>query len=235
MERAGRVLGLCVAAGCLLTAASIAGEYGETAPLRYRFQPRQTYVYEVRIHGELPESERTVEGHSQYVVKSVDSASGRMTLENSGSLATHEQSKPSRGFGFGPPHFPPFPGSPFAGPSYGLARKMMIAPDGAVVSYEGDAQLPFLLGNLGQLVLDPLPSNGRKNWDSHREVEITRRDVSFPPLPSFVGNRETRRPAQETVNYTLLESKDDTAVIAKKYRLATVEQAAGQPAMEQSG
>ena len=136
MERAGRVLGLCVAAGCLLAAASIAGEYGDTAPLRYRFQPKHTYVYEVRIYGELPDSERTVEGHSQYVVKSVDSASGRMMLENSGSLATHEQSKPSRGFG--PPHFPPFPGSPFASPSYGLARKMTIDPDGDVVSYEGD-------------------------------------------------------------------------------------------------
>lgn len=199
--------------------------------MRYGFKAGQRCTYDVKIEADLPEAGETVTGHSFYTVKSVDAATGQITLSNSGSLATRRQIKPSNR----PRLRPPGPPSPFASMSYGLAREVVIDAKGNVIKYSGDTQLPFLLGNLWQLVIEPLPADAKASWQIERPIEVFEKDGRFRSLPPFMPQRQVNRSARESVAYTLGQPAGGGVVMSKKYSLVTEEKSGNEPLLEQSG
>ncbi len=207
---------------------------------RYRFQPDERYVYEIKIETDLPDEKQTMTGHSYYKVKSVDEAAGRITLSNRGSLSTHKEPKSS---GTGSILFPPWPPlRPFfsSGAHYGASREVIIEPTGNVLKSGEDSQLPYLLGNLWELMIDPMPPEGKRTWHSSNEILVVKKRnrqsrVPFRPLPLFLTETEVNRPARQTVTYTLGETTGKTAVIQKKYKLVTDEKIGGRPRVEHVG
>jgi len=209
----------------LLIGLADAASAGE-AP-RYRFKAGERYIYEVRIEADLPDTIETTSGHSFYTVRSTKESSGEMTLRSFGSLRKKQQRKPNQRFRFRPPF-------PLSGANFGLSREVTIQPNGRVVRCSGSSQLPFLLGNLWQLVLFPLPEEGQQSWQTTREVRLikaSRRPRRFR-RPS--SGEEQSRTANETVDYTLGEATGETVAIKKKQTLTTVEKTDGKPALEQT-
>jgi len=204
------------------------GSLGAELP-QYRFEADQRYVYEVNIVAELPDHKETTSGHSFYTVKSVDEKNGQVTLRNFGSLRTRKQRKAGG-------RFRPRPLRPsFRGASYGISREVKIEPCGRVVRASGSTQLPFLLGNLWQLVLPQFPDEPQQTWERKREIRLVKVDRRFPFLRRLPNQETESRAAHESLTYALGRTTEDTATIEKKLRLATVEKIDGEPALEQTG
>ncbi len=109
----GLGLSVLLAAGGVATDATAAEE--DPVPLRYGFEAGRTYVYELRLVGDLPDGRETWTGHSFYQVKAVDAGSGQMTIANWGNLTPRKEAAPAartvaprRGPRFGPRGGPAF-------------------------------------------------------------------------------------------------------------------------------
>ncbi len=171
----------------LLAGPVLAAENASAVP-RYKFALGGRYVYAIKVEADLPESVETLSGNTTYTVKSVDAKTGQITLVNTGALVTKSKAKPSRQ-GFRP--FPPRPSFPpmFGPGDFAPQRELTITPDGFLVRYQGESQLPYLLGNLSMLVLEPLPPGGKTTWETRRAVSIAEKEKNARPLPRFVGNQ----------------------------------------------
>jgi hypothetical protein len=113
-------------------------------------------------------------------------------------------------------------------------------PTGNVIQSGEDKQLPHLLGNVWELLIDPMPPQGKQTWQSKTDILVVKKGdsrghVPFRALPPFMTEQEINRPAKQTVIYTLGETKGGKAVIQKKYRLVTDEQVGGRPRVEHVG
>ncbi|HVV99868.1 MAG TPA: HEAT repeat domain-containing protein [Planctomycetaceae bacterium] len=207
--------------------------FAQNATPKYAFKAGQQYIYEIKIEAELPGEKQIMSGNSQYDVKSVDS-SGQMSLVNTGMLVTRHEVKQQPGRFPGPPRgprgFPGISGSP--------RREVTIDAQGTVVKYEGEMQLPFLLGNLALLVLEPLPKDGQRTWETKREITIFEKDGNrFPHMPFGPRQQEsgTKRSAHETVTYSLGAVNGNLIDINRKIDLRTDEKANGESVFEQTG
>jgi HEAT repeat protein len=208
--------------------------YAQNASPKYAFKAGQQYMYEIKIETELPDEKQIMQGNTQYEVKSVD-ASGQMSLVNTGALATRHEVKQQPGRFPGPPRGLRGPRG-FPGMSGAARRELTIDPYGTVVKAEGELQLPFLLGNIAQLVIEPLAQAGQRTWETKREITILEKDGNrFPPLPFNRQETGTRRSARETVNYSLGAVNGNLIEINRKIDLRTDEKAGGESVFEQTG
>src|SRR5262249_41974674 len=124
----------------------------------------------------------------------------------------------------------------------GMPRQGIVTLDASGSCLQGDAQdgLPVILGNLAELVAEPLPADGKQAWKARRlrtlkEQEADRfgagfesPDIPRPPLKlprPPLGPRPWREPksypAQEQTEYTLETPAGNVVVITKKYELKT--------------
>ncbi|MFO0842749.1 MAG: trypsin-like peptidase domain-containing protein [Gemmataceae bacterium] len=156
-----------------------------------------------------------------------DGESFRLTC--SGSLARRDQPKA----GGGAPMFPILPRPPvfrgFAGPSTIEADSL-----GKVVEASGGTQLPALLGEMGQFLLDPLPDDNRESWEAVNTVTIEESSggpgmfgprfprggpgMPFGPLGMPRDNARQRQ-AVERSTYTRGAAGGDAVTIHKRYEL----------------
>ena len=155
--------------------------------------------------------------------------------------------KPSRYRPFaGPPRIRgPF--STFSGagiqPFPGAEHVLHIDSRGHVLSAQGESQLPYVLGNLSQLVLVSFPDDARPQWERSEKTTIllkTEDDGRFPfpraPFGRF-ANRDVgeRLEAREASEYRRDEPKDKAVVIHRKYELKTTQAQDGQPRLAMTG
>jgi len=155
---------------------------------------------------------------------------------------------------FGPRLGPRMPRLPrMTVPVQALGR-VVLDVAGRVADVEGDEQLPFLLGPVGLLIVEPLGRADQRRWETRRMISVTRyrsddthpfsgfaRPRGFgspfgPPSPFAAPRREVVAvtPAVEQVAYEL---GDDSVTIWKRYELKTVSPTATEqtPALQLSG
>ncbi len=222
--------------------------------LRYGWNAGTTYIYAVKIEADRGEFVEELTGNSSYTIASVES--DRIELTFRGGL--HEVQKGKEGkpavrqgpIGLSGPRGPrgprgmagprgPLgmsPASPMTGVGpFSAARPSGLALDalGNITREEGSSQLPYLLGNLSHLMIEPLPKNADQTWTVANDSGIVIKDV-FPQFGPFARNEE-RLPAQETTTYTVETSDDKLTVIQKKYELKTAEMEQGKPRFEIEG
>ncbi|NLX54189.1 MAG: HEAT repeat domain-containing protein [Planctomycetaceae bacterium] len=128
------------------------------------------------------------------------------------------------------------PASPMTGVGpFSPARPsgLTLDPLGNITREEGSSQLPYLLGNLSHLMIEPLPKTADQTWTVANDSGIVIKDM-FPQFGPFAGNEE-RLPAQEKMTYAIETNDDKLTVIQKKYELKTAETEQGKPRFEMEG
>ena len=201
--------------------------------LRYAFAAGQTYVYDLSIQVELPEATETLTGLSKYQVKSVDAATGQITLTHSADL--------SRGFrvtkggtGAALNGLRMAGASPFSFANVNSPGEIVIDSNGKIVRYERKSQLPYLLGNIWALTIEPLPPAGKNQWQTTRDMEITDQETSsWFPRPMM--NTPINWSAKETIDYSIADASAEAPVITRTYALATAEQSDDEPMTSEKG
>lgn len=213
------------------------------APLRYRWQAGKTYVYSVTIEADEPEAVETYTGTPGYVVRTTGIDGTELVV--SGRLMQSQKFKPDRNGPFGrPPQFRG-PYSSFSGvgiqPFPGEEHVVKINERGNPQSVRGQSQLPYMLGNLSQLMIVPLPEEGRDRWDETEKIGINlvpddNDRFPRPRFGPFAGRSQGERlEAREKATFAVTAGEHGTAVIRKTYELKTTETQNGEPRMALSG
>jgi hypothetical protein len=194
---------------------------GATPQLRYAFEAGQNYVYDLSIQIDLPETQETLAGLSKYEVKSVDAATGQITLTHSADLSRGTRltangdgaaMRAMRGAGM----------SPLAFANFNSPCQIVIDADGKIVRYERKSQLPYLLGNIWAMTIEPHPPAGQKSWQAKRDLEITEQETSsWFPRPMM--NKPINWSAKETIDY----STDDPVFSMKGQGTITFDSTSG--------
>lgn len=213
--------------------------------LQYRIAPEQKVAYRVKITVETPAAVETMSGVIRYTGNRKEAKS--MTVNFSGGLTKSTKSKsagrPFRG-GFGRPGGPSIPRGPFDEPDFrGLYSSnrlsLVVTPDGEVSSRTQDSQLPYVLGNLDLLVLQPLPDvDGKKEWSVAKGITITSEEKpAFGPRfgPFARNNKEINEAGGERHGYQITKTDGDLLTIKKTYELKSPKPAKGKTGYEMSG
>jgi hypothetical protein len=194
--------------------------------MRYGWKAGQTYMYNVRIEADRGDYLEVHSGNPSYTVTSADRDNIKITF--GGMLGESTQQKPGKNVVIvGPPRIrPPFG---LRGP-----HQITINPRGEIVSIQGSSQLPFLLGNLSELMLELLPEKNEPTWSTSKETAITLSNSMFP-RPIFRNEDRQQIKATEKTTYTFEKVNGDLATIQKTYDLRTAELSNGKPRFEVAG
>lgn len=210
--------------------------------LRYRWQAGKSYAYSIQIEADSGETIELLSGTPVYMVRSTGPEGTELVFN--GRLMPMQKFKPGRRIPFGrPPHFRgPF--SAFGGVGIHAfpptEHVLHVDNRGGLQSQRGDSQLPYVLGNLSQLVLPPLPRESIDHWEESCKTAVTLKsdDSRFPRFGfgRFADRDDgTHLDASEKAEYTVIESQPNAVIIRKKYELKTTETLDGQPRVELTG
>ncbi len=210
-------------------------EAGDENALRYHPKAGETYLYAVKIESESGDTIETMTGNASYNCKVNDEngitfvCGGHLIPTSRTTRGTPVPGNPflhlrSFGFGgFGLPH-------PFAGPN-----EIKIDAQGHLLSTRGDTPLPRALGDLSQLIIETLPSEGTR-WEVQNGCAIiVQEEHRLSPFSHFARVEKRTLPASETLAYTLGEAAGQNVVLKKHYELRTNERSFGSPTLEMTG
>jgi S1-C subfamily serine protease len=166
----------------------------------------------------------------------------RLRLNFSGSI--NKQTSATRRvrrdpFGF-PRHAMPRPPS-FAFPDHDQGQVLLEA-SGEIVESSGEESLPFLLGPLSLMIIEPLGVSGQSQWERHRVLTIHRIAEQGSGFPGLMGPRRIRVPfggprspfdepekkvlatmeAVEHISYERGQVSGNSVIIKKRVKLETV-------------
>lgn len=208
--------------------------------LRYRWQANQRYAFTVEIQADRGDEIETLSGTPTYLVRNNHSESTQLVFN--GRLASARKPKHFEPFHMRPPHIPS-PFSRFGGlgiPSFPGEDVLSLNDRGVLQSACGDSQLPYLLGNLSQLAIDPLPDDDADKWETSQKSTITllKEDERFPrrrfgPFTRESGGEQLE--AREKCNYRLVEISGALATIVKTTSLTSTQMVDGKPRIELTG
>ncbi len=231
---------------------------GTKAPgLRYGWKAGKSYSYKVKIEVDLGDEVLEMLGNPGYTVVSADK--DKTVLSFRGTLMEHERPKSGRSgmppgmppgmprgllgpgrmgppmHGMGPRMMHPFSPMTGVGP-FGMARttELTVDPQGNIARQEGTSQLPFLLGNLSHLMIEPLPGTEEKTWTVAHGSGVVIKEGG-PPLFGPFANDEGYVPASEKTVYTIESATDKLAVIRKQYEFRATATGSDKPPFEITG
>ena len=233
------------------TDAAKAGMAAKGAGLRYAWKTGQSYGYKVKIEVDLGDEVLEMTGSPNYSVVSADK--DKTVLSFRGTLMEHQRPKAGsmggpmmgprgpRGMGrMGPrpgmgPRMSPFSPMTGVGP-FGMARTTELTVDalGNITRQEGTSHLPFLLGNLSHLMIEPLPATDEKTWSVAHGSGVVMKEEGPPRFGPF-ANDEGFVPAKETTTYTIESATDKLVVVRKQYEFKAAATGADKPPFEISG
>ncbi len=212
------------------------------AKLSYAFKEGERYVYEVEIVVDLGDSTRTIAGHSTYTVKRADE--DEAVLEHDGTLTTRSQSQGGRAR-FDPRHRAAMSSIPT---TFGGRGELTVSTSGAVIKNTSNGtQLPFLLGPLSTLILEPLSPDNEPTWKVSNNLAVVGK--SSPPKNVGPASRARSRMARqsgqperpafasgatEEAKYSRSAAKGNLVRIKKHLELKTEAASEEVPAMEKT-
>ena len=126
--------------------------------------------------------------------------------------------------------------------------QVLVDVAGEVYAAEPELNLPFLMGPVALLAIEPLPQENETSWYRRRSITLVRKEQEDSPFP-YVGPRRFRPPfgaepprpkvvaatlALERFDYRITETAPGTVSIAKRHELETVDRHA-QPNVKMAG
>jgi S1-C subfamily serine protease len=127
--------------------------------------------------------------------------------------------------------------------------KLLLSERGELLdTTSSNVQLPYLLGPVGQLVLEPLPADNQRTWQTQSTTALTQvvGEESSSPISMRFRNRgrnpfrrnQTKvvvTPAVETSSYELTGTSGDLLTIVKRYTFQTLDPAGTPPVAKVTG
>ena len=230
-------------------AATEMGPSADAPALRYGWKAGQQYLYKVKIEVDLGDETLEMTGMPSYSVRSADK--DKIVLSFRGSLMEHTRSNGGRQ-SFGPrgprgpgrmgppPHARPSMHSPFSpmtgvGP-FGMAREteLTVDPLGNVARQDGTSQLPFLMGNLSQMMIEQFPVTSQQTWTVSQGSGVVIKEGGVPHFGPLASD-EGFVPANEKTTYTIESANDKAVVIRKQYEFRAAAAGSDKPPFEISG
>lgn len=201
--------------------------------LRYRWTPGGSDSYAVQFVADTGDAIETTSGNVTYTVRSV--SADVATLACWGQMGRPLRS-PKPGRPLGNP-FPTDRGNFWPESSFNSSRQVQVDSDGKFLERSGPStQLPQALGNLEDLIFEPLPPAGQKTWeDQHDCVIRLTKVVPIAPMSSFGRPEETTYPAREKSSYQFGPTSNGVVQIQKRYDLKSQELASDQPRIQLAG
>ena len=205
--------------------------------LKYRWQTDRVMSYSVKIEAELSDETVTMTGTPSFRVRWADA--DRAELVYSGTLSSGIRARAGAPFGYAarPPRhmFPAFGGG--GGAPFPSEHALEVDHFGKPRDIRGDSQLPYLLGNLSQLLIFPLPNPPAAKWEDSGKSKLTllppeerfpvpRFGPRFGPFARRQEGEELE--AREFSRYTL-EVDANGPLIKRHYELKTVALVDGEP------
>lgn len=163
----------------------------------------------------------------------------RQVLKYSGNLATKPAAAPG-----------PRRGQAAASPAQSEQGKLLVSELGELIDSTGSVQLPHLLGPLGSLPIEPLPSDGEQTWQTTRVTALTQiigQESANNQMPSRYrrrrggGNPFAQRaqvvvvPALEVSAYELHQTSPGRVQLKKKYVFTTLQKEGTPPLAQMTG
>ena len=211
-------------------AAADAGVAVVGAPLRYRWQAGRSYSYQVTVEGETDAFRERHSGTISYTAARRDDT---VTLTHSGTLFPQRTPKEASVFPSPLAHLRPF--SFGFGPDTGAGQVRIEARGRLLEQREGSA-LPYSLGAVGRMVLEPLPEGETAGWEVSGDREILlEEEAAARPGSFFRRSSQVRLAGRERGRYTVEKTDTARAVIRKVYELRTLEEHGGAPRLRLSG
>ena len=196
--------------------------------LQYQWKKGQTYVYRVKIVGELGDAREELAGNVTYKVKSV--LDDEIELGMTSALVRGETITPARILIIPSRHVRFFATVPSSNPV-----TISVDPLGRVQRIEGTAQLPYLLGDLSQLMIEQLAPEKKSSWTVAGDTGISVIQTLYPYCRySPIGFHEGV-PANEKTVYTVQGQDGKLVKLAKHYELTTAASVGGKPRFEAVG
>jgi hypothetical protein len=196
--------------------------------LHYDWRKGQTYVYRVRVIGERGNDTENRTGEVTYKVKSTQL--GEIQLAMNSNMKYEAAANPRR--------YVLLPGRHVGFLSNADGAKevtITIDPHGRLLESKGEAPLPYLLGDLSELIVEPLPQAEQASWTISGDPGVAVVSLQYPFWRfSRPGFREGVPAAEKTV-YTVLEGSDKLITIAKHYEMSSAATLAGKPRIEATG
>ncbi|MGH7136143.1 MAG: S1C family serine protease, partial [Pirellulales bacterium] len=126
--------------------------------------------------------------------------------------------------------------------------KVLVSDRGELLDATGNVQLPFLLGRLSALAIEPFGADEKRNWQTQQATVLTQIVGEQSNNPFTMRFRHRGRnpfaqnqtkiivtPAIETANYDLTSTNGDLATIAKRYTFQTLDPAGSPPTAKVTG
>jgi HEAT repeat protein len=196
--------------------------------LHYAWKQGQVYVYRVRIIGERGNDTENRTGDVTYKVKSTQLDEIQLAMTSKMKYET-----------FVVPHrYVLMPGRHVGFVSDANGAKevtIRIDPNGRLLESKGEAPLPYLLGDLSELVVEPLPPQEQATWTITGDPGVAVVSLQYPFWRfSMAGFREGVPAAEKTV-YTVLDASDKLITLSKHYEMSSAATLAGKPRIEATG
>jgi serine protease Do len=126
--------------------------------------------------------------------------------------------------------------------------KLLLSERGELLDASGNVQLPFLLGRVSTLAIEPFAADDKRNWQTQRATVLTQiiGEPSNNPFSMRFRHRgrspfaqsQTKvvvTPAIETASYDLSGMNGDLATITKRYTFQTLDPAGSPPTAKVTG
>lgn len=170
------------AAPCLLLAWS-ANLSAASPALRYCPAPEQTNVYSVQISIRSENGTDTLSGNLIATAKL--NTNGSFSLGLQGMLIPKREMPPRPMMGM-PPSYPRM-----TAPIRLTETELQFDARGRLLKSTGDAALPFPLGMLGQLMVEPLAGKSSSRWENVTELCIVVEPLNLGPANGFLSSSGT--------------------------------------------
>jgi hypothetical protein len=193
--------------------------------LLYDWKPGRTLSYKLSIDADLGNFTETHRGPISLGVQATEG--GRTTLSAHESLFAERREKQPDALRRMIPRFSPS----VLRPGLGLdLRFITVDAKGRRLQESGRGELPYLLGDASELVVDLLPGTKETSWEVSSSPTIEASSDRFPGL-SQANEAKTRYPARQTIRYKLGPAVQGRWVLEKSIQLQTQEQAGDGPVL----
>ncbi len=196
--------------------------------LHYGWKKGQSYVYRVRIIGERGSDTENRSGDVTYTVKSTQL--GEIQLAMKGDLKYSDEFH-SRRFILLPGRHVMFA----TNVDKPREASIRIDPNGRLLESKGDSPLPYLLGDLAELIVERFPAIEEASWTITGDPGLAVVTLHYPYWRFSRAAFREGVPADEKTVYTVLGEADNLITIAKHYEMTSAATLAGKPRVEASG
>lgn len=198
-------------------------------PLRYGWKQGQSYVYRVKIVGERGDYSEYFAGDVTYQVKSI--ADDEIELAMARNVKREQTETHGRVVILGGRHVR------FLSTTEEKARDVSItvSPFGQVLRVGQECPLPYLLGDVSELMIEPLAAVKDGSWTVTGNTGVTVVTNSYPYHRFTHAQFRDGVPATEKAVYTIQERTDKLLTVSKRYELTTASVINGKPRFEVAG